>query len=188
MPESCHQKFKFKKRIVLFHSIAFIASTNQRAKIFFFSHASWINQHVPSPPWATWLFFCTGGKHRHSAPPCPLPHECRNYTTWPTAIFIFKSTSSNHARLSWHSSISVSSIRTHVWSRECLTCMWNIGPYTCSLLPIPRHDPTHKLFNFHALKKKSTTHHFVIDDHHSFRLILLLNLSKSMPEEINECM
>jgi hypothetical protein len=100
------------------------------------------------------IFALAGSTAPRTALPRPFPHDCRNYKTWLTPIFIFISTPSNHTRISWHSSISVSAIRTHMWGRECLTCMWNIGPYTCFLLPNLRHDPTQKLFNFHALKKK----------------------------------
>jgi len=160
MPESCHQKFKGeKKRIVLFHETAFIASTNQTAKIFCtceLNQSACTLQTAPSPttPPNRFFFAMAGNTDTPPRPAPPVSTWMSQLQTWLTPIFIFISTLSNHTRLSWHSSISVSSIRTHMWGLECLTCMWNIGPYTCFLNPILRHDPTQKLFNFHALKKK----------------------------------
>ena len=123
MPVSFHQKFKKKKSF--FHETTFIASKKPKSKVFFFCcmPAESISMYpAPLCP-LPFIFALAGSTAPRTALPRPFPHDCRNYKTWLTPIFIFISTPSNHTRISWHSSISVSAIRTHMWGRECLTCM-----------------------------------------------------------------
>jgi hypothetical protein len=111
------------------------------------------------------------------SPACSLM-KCRNYKTWLTTIIPI-SKPSNRTRLRWHSSIVFTHLRPRV--ADLHVKHWSSHLFSPSFLPSTR--PNSKTFNFHVLKKKVPCTSSLRVEHHSFQLILLLNLSKTMPEK-----